>query len=1036
MTNQGDKQQSVRDVTGTSGSYNSDWEALFDVADISATLTFNERLLEYINLKLGSSYTNLPSAMQAFADDLGVYNWDSIGSFSAAVFSTESFTFLTADDVTSVGATNTKTGTVSTYRDSAGNWQLAALNEVRIHKSEDRDTMTMLIEPQSTNVCTNQKFNATATTNMTKGGDAASTLAAVSDATTTALIAASELQDIITNDTLFVLDNSAGVAEAYVDIAGATGSTNPTSLSVFAAVDSAGNNARFALYDSVGTAENAVRTNITGTALARYKQKGTTPDAATDNMRLTVAAGRILYFIANQTEVYHTCTSPIYSTSAAAVTRNRDDISAVYSYASETGGFMVKFYMPDIGGTTQGIFSLTDSAGGSANSVGMRSLSPRPMLEAQIQTNSGDDSLNDISGIIPSRANWCSIYWDETNGTSVAPNLRFNRVARDAFSADLTEMWFGKDRQFGSHGFVEIDELVIVTNGTPTLNDVADVVIPDDAICVVCSMAQSNTRVFGRDETSGSNRNDGEIAIIEELSAYYPSNTCFWLDASSSGSSMYQDGASPNRWYDFDPAGNDVLLDNALEMMTAFSRKGRILCVVSGIGETDQGSLTKEEWKTTKTTIKGVHDTAGFDVPWILIGAGSRTVAADSGYNIWREGDREIAEENADIYLGVPTVDLDMDPASSNLHISSQGTVDYAPKMAAMAASLDGVDIGGIAAFSPVVTYIERDGTDIYMSHEYDGNATDFTPTTAIQGAVFLDDGAEQTISAHVRENAFTSKITLAGAPSGVEELWYGYGTLDDVSDFTKVIKDNSTNALMLQLFNENLPFARYDFDNFADLLIWHDSNVSTTVSQRTDLSGNSRHATQGTAGSQPTINSASQFNKDSLKFDATNDTMTIVSDATLAALSDELTLEFIIKGTPSAGFKVLFRNDFGGTGWIIQNDSNGGNGSTDNRLFAKVTTDAGATTFTNRIETVFDGNIHHCIFRLDNGTGDFFLDGVKTNMGSYSVGSNGFASSSNWQIHGGDNLDDWLFATYGQALTDTECAQKWEHAKARWQIT
>lgn len=81
MSNQSDKQQSIRDVTGTALTYNGDWLALFDSLSIDGS-SFDGRMLNYINTQLGSNYTNLPSAMQAFAEDQGYDNWDSMGTFT------------------------------------------------------------------------------------------------------------------------------------------------------------------------------------------------------------------------------------------------------------------------------------------------------------------------------------------------------------------------------------------------------------------------------------------------------------------------------------------------------------------------------------------------------------------------------------------------------------------------------------------------------------------------------------------------------------------------------------------------------------------------------------------------------------------------------------------------------------------------------------------------------------------------------------------------------------------------------------------
>jgi hypothetical protein len=83
MTNQSDKQESIRTITGTTGTYEGDWHALFDAAVIDAG-TFEGRLLAWINAKLAASYTELNSAMAALAIDNGYTDWNSMGAFDAS----------------------------------------------------------------------------------------------------------------------------------------------------------------------------------------------------------------------------------------------------------------------------------------------------------------------------------------------------------------------------------------------------------------------------------------------------------------------------------------------------------------------------------------------------------------------------------------------------------------------------------------------------------------------------------------------------------------------------------------------------------------------------------------------------------------------------------------------------------------------------------------------------------------------------------------------------------------------------------------
>lgn len=84
MSQQGLRQASVRAVTGTSGTYDGDFHALFDGQAIPAG-DFDGRLLRWINLKLGVTYVSLPEAMQKLAEANGAANFSSLGTFSASI---------------------------------------------------------------------------------------------------------------------------------------------------------------------------------------------------------------------------------------------------------------------------------------------------------------------------------------------------------------------------------------------------------------------------------------------------------------------------------------------------------------------------------------------------------------------------------------------------------------------------------------------------------------------------------------------------------------------------------------------------------------------------------------------------------------------------------------------------------------------------------------------------------------------------------------------------------------------------------------
>lgn len=84
MTQQESRQASIRAVTGTTGTVDGDWHALFDGAAIPAG-DFNGRMLAWVNSKLAAAYTNINQALQALAVANGAFNFSSMGSFDAQI---------------------------------------------------------------------------------------------------------------------------------------------------------------------------------------------------------------------------------------------------------------------------------------------------------------------------------------------------------------------------------------------------------------------------------------------------------------------------------------------------------------------------------------------------------------------------------------------------------------------------------------------------------------------------------------------------------------------------------------------------------------------------------------------------------------------------------------------------------------------------------------------------------------------------------------------------------------------------------------
>jgi hypothetical protein len=83
-------QEAITDENTRNRSYNSLWHTYWD-QDGVADGPFNARMLNWINTVLDESYTDLPGAMQAFAESRGFYNWDSITDLELAYFASVLF---------------------------------------------------------------------------------------------------------------------------------------------------------------------------------------------------------------------------------------------------------------------------------------------------------------------------------------------------------------------------------------------------------------------------------------------------------------------------------------------------------------------------------------------------------------------------------------------------------------------------------------------------------------------------------------------------------------------------------------------------------------------------------------------------------------------------------------------------------------------------------------------------------------------------------------------------------------------------------
>ena len=77
------KQQAIRAITGTTGTYEEDWHSFWTMEGVAAGV-FEERMLAWINASLGTAYADVNDAMRAYAIAQGAFSWGELGAAVAS----------------------------------------------------------------------------------------------------------------------------------------------------------------------------------------------------------------------------------------------------------------------------------------------------------------------------------------------------------------------------------------------------------------------------------------------------------------------------------------------------------------------------------------------------------------------------------------------------------------------------------------------------------------------------------------------------------------------------------------------------------------------------------------------------------------------------------------------------------------------------------------------------------------------------------------------------------------------------------------
>ncbi len=312
------------------------------------------------------------------------------------------------------------------------------------------------------------------------------------------------------------------------------------------------------------------------------------------------------------------------------------------------------------------------------------------------------------------------------------------------------------------------------------------------------------------------------------LDAYWTDTTNALINGATSGSTLLAAHAvDSNWWYDDVDLVYGSAWTNFANAVGAYN--GVIRAVHWDQGENDQGDIasnpTKQAaYKAGLVTVFTAMRVLLGDVPIMIAPIGRRgDGATGTGYQVVREIQKQVASENAFVYL-LPEKITEGD--DSGAHLDATGYQNYAANAARKTLAVLGASITGVDG--PSVASATRAGKVITVALTHD-TGTDFTPTSAIEGFKFLDNGSDIALSSVARKDASHITMTMASIPtSGTQALYYGYDRLTGV-DETKLVKDNSANAMPLRTAKiTSIPLNETHMDDIvAGAVFQHDARLN-----------------------------------------------------------------------------------------------------------------------------------------------------------------------------------------------------------------
>lgn len=683
--------------------------------------------------------------------------------------------------------TYVRNDTVATYRNSSGNLVQASANTPRFDHDIDGTPRGVLREGARTNKCTGYNL-ATATTNITAAGTGAS----LTIVDSTAALEAAGLSDISGGMCFRATSTGTGT----FTIGGTAGALTLHAASVWARVVSGSGDLRLS-----GTSDTV---EFSGSSFQRYTLLQVASNTSSA-VRIVNDPGSVIEFLLFQYEEASFASSEIIVAGAAA-TREQDTITIANvntkSYFNEEKGFLsclykTMFFAPPV----QYILMLDD--GTSSNTIGVRySSSGDGYIRGYVNASGAKHTFQAQDRPMTDVYSNCFVTW-KSGETIVGGNGAFDRRTYSGDPEGITTFRLGA-RYGNNDPFFGWIKTLCIGKTFDVYAAVKNLLLPEEFN--VIAAGQSNIDNEFDVETAGTPL--GKEAFISTIQGVLTDKVSRYGQGATGGTCLLKSsaGGGTNYWYnDIDGTFDGDAFRN---WVIAFDALGRNVSAINwDQGEGDVGSL-----KTGAITIQDYSDGlvalfAEFrrrcgDVPISITMLGRRTdsYSAENEWQLLREFQQTITGLISDTHLAPEKFDLamlDETGVSDGVHLADASYVTNAQRQARKDLEVLGLYSGAVDG--PVITNVSRSSVTVTVTLTH-ASGTDIAPMMGIEGFVFTDDGTPISIIAAVRTNATTITLTLAGAPSGEEVLYYGYGVMSGV-DNDNLVVDNSAFALPLRSY-------------------------------------------------------------------------------------------------------------------------------------------------------------------------------------------------------------------------------------------